>query len=324
MILGTLFIPYPVRDLLRLLPDMNTKGDPYKPDMRLALQSYMSSVNPLDVSLKVLPNLTAGHVAIHFDLQGACRTVSDAATGGMHAIAQAVTAIREERLDLAFCGGTEVPLEDMVFADLCATDLLASPRGEPGPTCRPFGRGRAGLVAGEGAAILVLEALDHAEARGASFRAEVLGFGAASGGSSVAQRGASCGRAMAAALEESGLDEVDLIAANGDSSRANDLAEAAALRGPLTETRNHSAIYATKGAHGDLFSAAGPLGVATAILALERGLVPPSANCDDPDPDCGLALSGPAPSSRPGARSALVNALGAFGEAASLVVARAE
>lgn len=324
VILATLFIPYPIRDLLGLLPGLESQEDPYKADMRRMLQVFMTSVNPLDVSLKVLPNLTAGHIAIHFGLQGFCRTVSDTSTGGMHAIGQAVTAIREGDLDVVFCGGTETPLEDLVFAELCSTDLLAQPGEAPEHTCRPFGRLRAGIVAGEGAAVLVLEAFDHAQRRGAPIRAEIAGFGAAIGDDSIAGVRGSCGRAISAALADGGRDGVDLVSANGDSSRVNDLAEAAALRDRLQGWQGRPAVCATKGAHGNMFSAAGPLEVATAVMALEHGLVPPSANCDDPDPECGLTLSGSEPRSLSGMRTALVNALGAFGEAASLVVTRPE
>jgi 3-oxoacyl-[acyl-carrier-protein] synthase II len=324
VILATLFIPYPIQNLLGLLPGLATQGDTWRPDMRRTLQACMTSVNPLDVSLKVLPNLTAGHIAIHCGLQGACRTVSDTSTGGLHAIAQAAMAIREGDLDVVLCGGAECPLEDLVFADLCQADLLASPCEESEKTCRPFGRRRAGRVAGEGAAMLVLEALDHAERRGAPIRAEIVGFGAAVGDGSAAGERKSCRRAIDAALADAARESVDLVSANGDATRINDLAEAATLRDVLHGARNHSAIYATKGAHGDLFSAAGPLEVATAIMAIEHGLVPPSVNCDDPDPECGLTLSGSAVQTLPGANSALVNALGAFGEAASLVVTRGE
>jgi 3-oxoacyl-[acyl-carrier-protein] synthase II len=282
----------------------------------------MTSVNPIDVSLKVLPNLTAGHIAIHCGLQGACRTVSDTATGGMHALAQAAMAIREGDLDVALCGGAECPLEDLVFADLCQTGLLAVPlKEEAEKACAPFGRRRAGRVAGEGAAVLVLEAFDHAERRGAPIRAEIAGFGAATGDASHAGMGQSCERAIRGAMVEAGRDRVDLVSANGDAGQVSDLAEASALRNVFRGMPDPPVVYATKGAHGDLFSASAPLEVATAILALEQGFVPPSVNCDDPDPECGLGLS-VSPSQVRRARSALVDALGAFGEAAALVVAR--
>jgi len=324
VILATLFIPYPIQDLLRHLTSLESSHQPNQLDMERALQVSRTAVNPLDLSLKIVPNLTAGHIAINFGLRGFCRTVSDGCTGGMHAIGQAMTAIREGELDVVLCGGAESPMDDMVFADLCSTDLLAVAGEPPERTCRPFGRGRTGTVAGEGAAVLVLEAYEHAVQRNARIRAEVTGFGAAIGELTLAGAQGSSDRAMRAALTDGQGESVDLVSANGDSSPLNDQAEAVAIRTMCGARGTSPAIYATKGAHGNLFSAAAPLEVATAVMALEQELVPPSVNCDDPDPECGLTLSGSAPRPLPGMRAALVNAIGAFGESASLVVARAE
>jgi 3-oxoacyl-[acyl-carrier-protein] synthase II len=324
VILATLFTPYPIHELLGLLPGCETGENSNRGDMRRIQQAFMTSVNPLDASLKVLPNLTAGHIAINFGLRGYCRTVSDTCTGGMHAINQAATAIREGELDIVFCGGAEAPMEELAFADLCASGLLGRPAEPPERSCRPFGRGRTGTVAGEGAAVLVLEAADCARRRGAPIRAEIGGFGVALGDESMAGVQESCTRAMEAVMAESGRDALDLLSANGDSNQVNDQAEAAALRAVLGGARDHPVIFATKGAHGSLFSAAGPLDVATVIMAMEHGMVPPSLNCDDPDPVCDLALFGCVPRALPGIRTALVNAIGAFGETASLMVVRAE
>jgi 3-oxoacyl-(acyl-carrier-protein) synthase len=150
----------------------------------------------------------------------------------------------------------------------------------------------------------------------------MAGFGAAIGELTLAGVGGSSGRAMWSALTDSGLDGADLISANGDSTRLNDQAEAAALRTITERMPVPPAIYATKGAHGNLFSAAGPLEVAGAVMALEHETLPPSVNCEDPDPECGLILCAGGSRPVPGIRSVLVNALGAFGEGASLVVAR--
>src|SRR5512137_631658 len=162
VILATLFIPYPIQSVLPLLPNAEATDTRHRVDLGKAMRECLGGVNPLDLSLKIVPNLTAGHLAIHFGLRGACRTVADGWTGGLTAIAQAATAIREGELDLAFCGGAECPLEELVFADLCSTDLLSPPATPPERTCRPFGLGREGTVAGEGAAVLVVEAEEHA------------------------------------------------------------------------------------------------------------------------------------------------------------------
>jgi 3-oxoacyl-[acyl-carrier-protein] synthase II len=320
--LATLFIPYPIQSLLQLLPELEASGNHSQLDMGKALKRCQGGVNPLDLSLKIVPSLTAGHIAIHFGLRGACRTVADGWTGGLHAIGQAMTAIRNGALDLAFSGGAECPLEDLVFADLCGTDLLAPPAAAPERTCRPFGLGRQGTVAGEGAVVLVLEAYEHAVARGARVRAEVAGFGAANGGLTPEELRDSIRRAMRVALDDSRRRTVSAVSLHGDGSRLNDLGEALAVR-EMAWTDGPPLAYATKGAHGNLFSAAGPLEVAGAVMALESETLPPSRNCDEPDPACALALTADGPRPIVGAQTLMVNAVGAFGEAASLVVIRA-
>ena len=322
VILATLFIPYPIQSLLQLLPELEAPENHGQLDMGKALKQCAGRVNPLDLSLKIVPNLTAGHIAIHYGLRGACRTVADGWTGGLHAIDQAMGAIRDGELDLAFTGGTECPLEDLVFADLCATDLLSPPTPDPERTCRPFGMGRQGTVAGEGAAILVLEAHEHAVARGARVRAEVLSFGAATGNLTPAGVRDSVCRAMRSALAEGQRSDVAAVSLHGDGSRLNDLGEGLALQAMSEAWGKSPSVYATKGAHGNLFSAAGPLEVAGAIIALENESVPPSRNCDAPDPACGLSPTADGPRLLTRGGAVMVNAVGAFGESASLMVAR--
>ena len=322
VILATLFIPYPVQSILKLVPDVEIAAGQNRADLGKALARCFSDVNPLDLSLRVIPSLTAGHVAIHFGLRGACRTVADGWTGGLHAIAQGATAIREGALDLVVCGGAECPLEDLVFADLCSTELLSPPADLPERTCRPFGTGRQGTVAGEGAAVVVLEAEDHAARRGAHARAECAGFGAAGGDPSPDGIQDSLGRAMRAALADGRRETADAVSLHGDGGAGSDLGEAAALRALAAEIGARPAAYATKGAHGNLFSAAGPLEVIGAVMALADGAVPPSRNCEETDPACGLSLATDGPRPVPGMRTVLVNAVGAFGEAASLAIAR--
>ncbi len=324
VILATLFVSYPIQSILRGLPGVESAEDPCRVDMGLALRQCLKGLNPLDMSLKVVPNLTAGHIAITFGLRGICRTLSDAWTGGIHAIGQALWAIREGELDLAFCGGAECPLEELVFADLRTTDLLAQGATPPEQTCRPFGNRRSGLVAGEGAAVLVLEAREHAERRGARIQGELAGFGAASGAATPDGLRESCQRAVRSALADSRRDTVDAISANGDGRRATDLAEAEALRATFGARNGFPVVYATKGMHGSLFSAAGPLEVATAVRGIEHGIIPPSVNCGDPDPACGLPLSGEVPFRQSRLGAVLVDTLGAFGEAACVVVASSD
>jgi 3-oxoacyl-(acyl-carrier-protein) synthase len=170
----------------------------------------------------------------------------------------------------------------------------------------------------------VLEAEDHAGRRGARVRAECAGFGAA--GSDPATDGIrdSLGRAMRAALAGSGREIADAVSLHGDGGVATDLGEAAAFRALAAEADARPAAYATKGAHGNLFSAAGPVEVVGAVMALGAGAVPPSRNCEEIDPACGLSLDTHGLRLIPGIRTVLVNAVGAYGEVASLAITRAE
>jgi len=321
VMLATLFIPYPIQSILKLVPDVEAERN--RADLGKTLVRCFSDVNPLDLSLRIIPNLTAGHLAIHFGLRGACRTVADGWTGGLHAVGQAAAAIRDGALDLVCCGGAECPLEDLVFADLCSTDLLSPPADLPERTCRPFGVGRWGTAAGEVAAVLVLEAEDHAARRGARPRAECAGFGATGADPSPEGIRDGLGLAMRAALAGSGRETADAVSLQGDGGVQSDLGEAAALRDFAAATGALPAVYATKGAHGNLFSAARPVEVIGAVAALEAGAVPPSRNCDETDPVCGLSLDAHRVRPLPGIRTVLVNAVGVYGEAASLAIAHA-
>ena len=322
VMLATLFIPYPIQSILKLVPAVEA-ATPNQADLGKALARCFTDVNPLDLSLRIIPNLTAGHLAIHFGLRGACRTVADGWTGGLHAVGQAAAAIRDGALDVVFCGGAECPLEDLVFADLCSTDLLSPPADVPDRTCRPFGMRRQGTAAGEGAAVLVLEAEEHAARRSARVRAECAGFGAAGADPSPDGIRDGLGLAMRTALAGSGRATADAVSLHGDGGLQSDLGEAAAFRAFAAAVGGLPVAYATKGAHGNLFSAAGPVEVVGAVAALEAGAVPPSRNCDETDPACGLALDAHGLRPVPGLRTILVNAVGVYGEAASLAVTRA-
>ena len=189
--------------------------------------------------------------------------------------------------------------------------------------CRPFDVRRSGLVLGEGAAVVVLEERDHALERGATIHGEVAGS------ASVASRRGGQGEdglslSMKKALGDAGvsLEDVDVIHANGDSTTENDRAEWLAIRRVFGEKASHLPVVATKSLHGHLLSAAGAVELVSSLMMLERGVIPPIANYDRPDPECDLDLVQGLPRKTPGIKSVILNAVGLFGEAASLVVVR--
>lgn len=296
----------------------------------------MTSINPMDYSLKTMPNLTAGHIAIAHNAQGFCRVIADGCTGGLQAIGQAFLAIKENQLDAALCGGAEAPLEEFIFVNFCTMNFLAQEVEEPERACCPFDVERRGAVMGEGSGILVLEELGHALGRGAKIYGEVLGFGASAGDITFSPHSSAVGDqskvngvterlslAMRAALAEAGTNKVDLIAANGDSTKTHDLAETQAIKGVFGPAAREIPISATKAMHGHLVSASGVVELMTCLLALERGIIPPTINLRNPDPLCDLDYVPNTARPRPNMGTALVNAVGLFGESASIVVRKA-
>ena len=297
-------------------------------DLGKANAYCMTSINPVDFSLKTMPNLAAGHIAIGHNAQGFCRVIADGCTGGLQAVGQAFLAIKEDKVDVALCGGAEAPLEEFVFLNLCTLDFLAR-TGEPSRLCSPFDRSRSGAVLGEGAGMLVLEELERAQSRGARIYGEVVGYGSAAGDAMIERNPARVeavaerlGLAMSSALREAKVESVDLIAANGDSTITNDLAETRAIKRLFGPRARSIPISASKATHGHLISGSGALDLITGLLALDRGIIPPTLNLRDPDSQCDLDYVRNLPRKKEGMRYALVNGVGLFGESACIVVRR--
>lgn len=291
-------------------------------DERKANLLCMETMNPVD-SLKVLPNLTAGNLAILHRTEGCSRVIADGWRGGLLAIAQGAESIRSGELDAVLAGGSEAPLEEGVFCELSVLDIMARDRVASGETCRPFDASRRGIVLGEGAGVVVLEEREHALARGAGIFGEILGSGSAAasldGGGEEA-----LSLSMKSALGEAGVAPEDLafVHANGDSTLGNDRAEWRAIGSVFGPERSRIPVTATKSLHGHLLSASGAVELISSVLMLEEEKIASIAHLDRPDPACALDLVRGAPRSRPGMKFALLNAVGLFGEGASLVVRR--
>jgi 3-oxoacyl-[acyl-carrier-protein] synthase II len=274
-------------------------------DMALANTFCMKNINPLDYSLKTLPNLAAGHLAIAHDAQGLCRAMTEGPVGGARAIGQAFRLVQEGDLDAALCGGTDAQLEELFFTTYCGAGLLAADGGE-----------RGGFVAGEGSGILVVEELERARARGATIHAEILGYAAGAGdGTLAAEAGAGpspehLARVVEAAIEEAGTVP-DLVSAHGDGAPPHERAEAAAMRRVFGDGPSAPPVLRMKPAHGDLGAAACPVELLTTVAALGAPAIPTVI--------AGQTIAGAV---RP--RRALVLTLGLFGEAAAVIVGTLE
>ena len=261
-------------------------------------------VHPLTVP-RVMPSGAASAVSAEFGLRGPSFAVASACASAAHAIAQAAMLIRAGLLDLVVTGGSDAPLTP---GNLRAWEAL---RVLSPDVCRPFSQGRPGLVVGEGAGVLVLEAWEVAEARGAPILAELAGLGMTSdAGDVTAPDPEGAAGAMRAALADAGAapNDVGYVNAHGTGTRLNDRAESAALLDVFA--RHPPPVSSSKGALGHTLSAAGGIEAAVTVLALCCGVLPPTAGFERPDPECPLD---PVPEARPAhAEAALSNSF-AFG-----------
>lgn len=241
-------------------------------------------VGPLTIPM-VMDNAGASRISREFGVTGPVYTVSTACSSANHAIGQAFWMLRSGAVEMAIAGGSEAPFAPG-FLKAWEAMRVVSP-----DTCRPFSLGRRGLILGEGAAMLVLEPLDAARARGAQIWGEVAGFGMSSDAHHLTQPLSSgAALAMRNALADAGAapESVGYINAHGTGTQANDTAEAEAIRGVFGAHTQRLPVSSTKSMHGHALGAAGALEAAATLAALRGGMIPPTANFLDPDPACDL------------------------------------
>ncbi|MDQ6708861.1 MAG: beta-ketoacyl-[acyl-carrier-protein] synthase family protein [Acidobacteriota bacterium] len=241
-------------------------------------------VHPLTIP-RIMANAGASHISMEFGITGPGFTISTACSSSSHAIGQAFGMVRSGMTDLAITGGSEAPFS---FGILKAWEAM---RVVSPDTCRPFSRDRSGMVLGEGAAMLILEPLEAARARGAGVYAEIVGFGMSSDASHITQPSATgAARAMRAAMCQATLapEQIGYINAHGTATQANDPTETSAIRSVFGSHAEKLAVSSTKSMHGHALGAAGALEAAAAVLALRDGVLPPTANFREPDPECDL------------------------------------
>ena len=241
-------------------------------------------VHPLTIP-KTMANAGASHISMEFGITGPSFTISTACSSAAHAIGQAYWMLRSGATDLAITGGSEAPFS---FGILKAWEAM---RVVSPDTCRPFSKDRHGMILGEGAAMLVLEPLEAAGARGARIHAEIVGFGMSADAGHITQPSAGgAARAMRAALRDAALapQQIAYINAHGTGTPANDSTETAAIREVFGAHAGRLAVSSTKSMHGHALGAAAALECVATALALRDGLLPPTANYREPDPECDL------------------------------------
>jgi nodulation protein E len=241
-------------------------------------------VHPLTIPLG-MSNAGASHISMEFGIQGPTFNVSTACSSATHALGQAFWMVRSGAAPLAIAGGSESPI---FLGGLKAWEAM---RVVSPDTCRPFSLDRSGMILGEGAAMLVLEPLERALARGARPLAEIVGFGMSADASHMTQPSAEgAARAVRSALRDADWapEQVGYINAHGTGTEANDCMEVAAIRLVFGKHADRLAISSTKAMHGHALGAAGALEAAATVFALEQGVLPPTMNFTAPDPACDL------------------------------------
>ena len=246
--------------------------------------NHRTRVHPLTFPLS-MSNAGASHISIRYRVQGPTYTVSTACSSSAHAIGQAFWMVRSGGAPMAIAGGSEAPI---FVGGLKAWEAM---RVISKDTCRPFSADRSGLVLGEGGAMLVLEPLEEAIARGARPLAEIVGFGMSSDASHITLPSSDgAARAMRKAIHDSGMaiEQFGYINAHGTGTQANDPTETAAIRATFATHADRLAVSSTKSMHGHALGAAGAIEAVASILSLHHGVLPPTANFTAPDPDCDL------------------------------------
>lgn len=241
-------------------------------------------VHPLTIP-RTMANAGASQISMELGITGPAFTVSTACSSSNHSIVQALALLRAGTIDLAIAGGSEAPFS---FGLLKAWEAM---RVVAPDTCRPFCKDRRGMVLGEGGAMLVLEPLDSANARGAKIYAELAGGGMTADAHHITQPSVSGpARAMRIALEDGGIapEEIGYINAHGTATPGNDPAETRAIRAVLGDHANRVAVSSTKSMHGHALGGAGAIEAIATILALKNGVLPPTANFTEADPECDL------------------------------------
>ncbi|MGE5189096.1 MAG: beta-ketoacyl-ACP synthase II [Gemmatimonadota bacterium] len=289
------------------------------------LEEGVRKISPFFIPM-LISNLAPGHIAIRYGAKGPNITTTTACAASSHAIGEAALAIRRGVCDAVIAGGAEATITPMGLGGFCAMRALSTRNDDPARASRPFDRDRDGFVMGEGAAILILEELEHARKRGARIYAELRGYGASGDAYHVtapSPNGEGAARCMQAALDDAGVNpgDVDYVNAHGTSTPYNDQFETMAIKTVFGEHARKMMVSSTKSMTGHLLGAAGAVESVFSVLALREGVVPPTINYTTPDPECDLDYV-PNVARRQAIRYALSNSFGFGGTNSCLLFGR--
>lgn len=255
-------------------------------------------MGPRKVSPFMIPsliaNIASGVVAIEVGARGPNYGIVSACASGTHSIGEAYQMIRDGEAEVMLAGGSEAAITELGYAGFCSMKAMSTSYNDaPETASRPFDKGRDGFIMGEGTGVLVMETLEHAQARGATIYCEISGYSATCDAYHITSpdpEGKALGAAMTNVIKEAGItpQDVSYINAHGTSTPYNDKFETAAIKKALGDAAYELAVSSTKGMTGHLLGAAGGIESAVCALAIRDDKIPPTINYNDPDPDCDL------------------------------------
>jgi len=280
-------------------------------------------VSPFFIPM-MIGNMAPGMVSIHFGAKGPNASLATACAAGTHAVGDSFREIQYGHADAMITGGVEAVVTKTCIAGFNAMKALSTRNDDPQKASRPFDRDRDGFVVGEGGGILIIEALDHAQERGAKIYAEIVGYGMSGDGyhmTSPPPDGAGAVQCMQAAIDDAGVpyDQVDYINAHGTSTPLNDLYESRAIKTVFKERAHSLAVSSTKSMTGHLLGGAGGIETVFTALTLHQGIIPPTINYENPDKECDLDYV-PNVARKQKVRYALTNSFGFGGTNACLLL----
>jgi 3-oxoacyl-[acyl-carrier-protein] synthase II len=297
----------------------------FEAQYRNFMEKGPSRISPFTIP-KLMVNAASGMVSITYGLRGPCSAIATACASAANAIGDAFWLIQHGVADVMITGGSEAAITHMGLGGFASMRALSTRNDDPPRASRPFDKGRDGFVLSEGAGILVAEERDAARRRGARIYAELLGYGMSADGSHITapdEQGRGAARAMLACLEDGRCqpDSVGYINAHGTSTDLGDIAETRAMKSVFGPHARKLAVSSTKSQLGHLLGASGGVELVISVLAMDRGVLPPTINLDDPDPECDLDY---VPNTARDAKvdRVLSNSFGFGGHNASLLIGR--
>lgn len=294
----------------------------YESQLKVLAERGPRKVSPFTIP-SLIGNMCSGLVAIELGARGPNFGVVSACATGTHALGEAAHMIRRGDADVMVAGGSEAAITPFAYASFCSMKAMSTRNDLPEKACRPFDKGRDGFIMGEGAGVLVLESLEHAQARGARIYCELAGYAATSDAFHITQpdpEGKGLSMAMTRALKSAGVapDAIDYINAHGTSTPYNDKFETLAVKKVFGDHARRVAISSTKSMTGHLLGAAGGIESVICAKTIQTGRIAPTINLEDPDPECDLDYV-PNVAREAKVRAVLSNNLGFGGQNAAVV-----